>query len=352
LSREAWPAVESRLLGHLFSGLVRARPSPHQRDAGTSRSAHLEPQREPGKVRRDLRRIRAGSNLHAPVVAPNARCEREHGGRWHARQAAAEDLARVSRANHDPVGKRYLCRHDPALDRARDTAGEIRTAQGRRAGTTDTKQLKLEDFRTPEYAVTARPLKPWIVAGESAQVRVGAAHYSGIPAVAAQDGSASVKRTVRAPHTRVSGEGVTSVSAGDPVAFDTPSPTGPSSPTSQSTSRFRLAWNQCWRTWARATAHRRRTDQPVLGSRIRRSIPTECCCLWIRFSAASTTIRSSCERRRPAATPCRQLEPRRCTSPRSSAAARAATWWWSSSWVATSATAKASKHKDVFLPEV
>lgn len=48
-------------------------------------------------------------------------------------------------------------------------------------GHTNTSHLKLEDFRTPEYAVTARPSKPWIVTGETAQVRVAAAHYSGIP---------------------------------------------------------------------------------------------------------------------------------------------------------------------------
>ena len=48
-------------------------------------------------------------------------------------------------------------------------------------GTTQTSRLTLEDFRTPEFQVTAQPVRPWIVAGEPAQIRVAAVQYSGLP---------------------------------------------------------------------------------------------------------------------------------------------------------------------------
>jgi len=41
--------------------------------------------------------------------------------------------------------------------------------------------VKLEDFRTPEFEVTARPLRSSILAGQSTPISVLAMHYSGVP---------------------------------------------------------------------------------------------------------------------------------------------------------------------------
>ena len=41
--------------------------------------------------------------------------------------------------------------------------------------------VKLEDFRTPEFEVTARPLRSSILAGETTPISVLATHYSGVP---------------------------------------------------------------------------------------------------------------------------------------------------------------------------
>jgi Large extracellular alpha-helical protein len=48
-------------------------------------------------------------------------------------------------------------------------------------GSKKSEYLKLEDFRTPEFEVGARPLRSSILAGETTPISVQATHYSGVP---------------------------------------------------------------------------------------------------------------------------------------------------------------------------
>jgi uncharacterized protein YfaS (alpha-2-macroglobulin family) len=50
-------------------------------------------------------------------------------------------------------------------------------------GATVTTHVKLEDFRTPAFEVTAEPARPAILIGESVPFHLAATHYSGVPVV-------------------------------------------------------------------------------------------------------------------------------------------------------------------------
>ncbi len=58
--------------------------------------------------------------------------------------------------------------------------GGLRVTATIQDATTDA-HVKLEDFRTPEFEVTAQPVRDSILIGERAAIRVHANHYSGVP---------------------------------------------------------------------------------------------------------------------------------------------------------------------------